>query len=259
MTLADLVRASARPSRIGVVTTASAWADEAFATYRQAFGAMGLEEVDPLFIRTRLQAGARDWEHRLEQLGAVFFVGGDQLRITSLLGGTAFHGALKTSLQSGLIVAGTSAGASMMSSTMIVEGAAEEPPSRALVRMASGMGLWDDAVIDQHFTQRGRIGRLLAAVAQNPAVLGVGIDEDTALLVDLDHRQMRVYGSQNVTLLDGRFVEQSNVQESGPAQALALTHVRLHVLAKGYGFHLRARQPFLWSPAHPHEEEYGGD
>lgn len=259
LTLTDLVREVERPKRIGVVTTASTMGEDAYATYQHAFSALGVHDVVPFLISSRLQAQSHEWSTRLERCAAVFFVGGDQLRITSLLGGTAFHQALRGQWDKGLIIAGTSAGASMMSSTMIVEGFAQAPPSRAVVRMAAGMGLWDNVVIDQHFTQRGRIGRLLAAVAQNPAVLGVGIDEDTALLVDLNTQNMTVYGSQNVTILDGRFVEETNVQESGPTQALTLTHVRLHVLAQGYGLHLSSRQPFAHRAGHLQEEERGED
>ena len=131
----------------------------------------------------------------------------------------------------------------MMSHTMIVEGDAHESPTKNTVKMAAGMGLWNGAVIDQHFSQRGRIGRLLSAVAQNPDVLGIGLDENTALEVRLEETMLTVWGASTVTVVDGRAIQETNASESDDNQPLALTGVMLHVLPKGYGMDLTTRTP----------------
>lgn len=230
------------PGGIGVVTTASADGEDAFSLYGAAFSRLGAEGVIPLTIDSRREAERAVYSRHLACLGAAFFSGGDQLRITSLLGGTRFHRALLAAHRRGMVVAGTSAGAAMMSDTMIVEGDAEEYPSRNNVKMAAGLGLWRGVVVDQHFTQRGRIGRLLAALAQNPAVLGVGLDENTAIEVDRGAGCLRVIGAQTVTILDGRAIRQTNAAETGASQPLAVGPVALHVLPAGFGFDLATRR-----------------
>lgn len=230
---------------LGVVTTASTEGDRAFSTYARAFQRLGVATVEPLNVHHRLGAADERLCERLEHVAGVFFGGGDQLRITSMLGGTPFHRALLSRHRDGLVVAGTSAGASMMSSTMIVEGDARETPTRNTVKMAMGMGLWNGAVIDQHFSQRGRISRLLSAVAQNPEVLGVGLDENTAIEVSLDAGTLLVWGNQTVTIVDGRQIEETNASESDDDQPLALIGVGLHVLPRGFGFNLTTRRPSL--------------
>jgi cyanophycinase len=239
---AALVRQWGPTATLAVVTTATENPDAAYATYREAFTALGIRSVRWLAIDSRAEA-ERAAEQLDEELGGVFFTGGDQLRLTATLGGTAFHRRLVARQQVGLTVAGTSAGAAAMSQVMIVEGEADRMPTRSTVRMAAGLGLWPEAVIDQHFSQRGRIGRLLAALAQNPAVLGVGLDEDTALEVRADLDQAWVYGSGTATVLDGRTIRETNASDSRPAEPLALVDVRLHVLREGYGLRLSTRQP----------------
>jgi cyanophycinase len=241
--LVRFIHKTNRANRIGIVTTASRQDHLAFRTYQQVFTRMGIDTVDALTIQSRQEANRMAWANQLKDLAALFFVGGNQLRVTSLLGGTQFNQALNQAFRQGLIVVGTSAGAAMMSATMIVEGAQDDIPTRNAVQTVTGLGLWPHAVIDQHFTQRGRLGRLLAVLAQNPAVLGVGIDEDTAIFVDQEQEWLEVWGSQTVSLVDGWSITETNAAESVPGQPLILSHVTLHVLSKGYGFHLRTRQP----------------
>ena len=131
-----------------------------------------------------------------------------------------------------------------MSSTMIVEGDSERAPHKNTLKMAPGMGLINGVVVDQQFAQRGRLGRLLTAVAQNPYVLGIGIDEDTAMVVS-PNGQFKVFGSQTVTVVDGEDITTTNVSESKPDEFLTMTNVRLHVLAAGYGYDLGKRTPLL--------------
>ncbi|WP_207711670.1 cyanophycinase [Sulfobacillus harzensis] len=240
----ELTQQSSRTPAIGVVTTASRQGESAYQRYHRIFADLGVDQVLDFTLESRKEAEASAMVERMVGTATLFFSGGDQLRITSVLGGTAFHQALLQEHKRGLNIAGTSAGASMMSDTMIVTGDAEEAPTKNTVHMAPGMGLWVGAVIDQHFSQRGRIGRLLSALAQNPGILGVGLDEDTAIEVRLDQGIVDVWGSRTVTLLDGRQVACTNASESSADRPLAITGVTLHVLPQGYGFDLNTRRPY---------------
>jgi cyanophycinase len=164
--------------------------------------------------------------------------------LTSILGGSNSDAAIRQAYLSGTVIAGTSAGASVMSDTMIVDGDSSDTPKKSNLGMAHGMGLLQEVVIDQHFAQRGRINRILAAVAQNPLIIGVGIDEDTAIVVTPDEK-FEVIGSQTVTIADGRHVIYSNISESKPFDPLALTNVVLHVLPEGYGYDLKRRTAYI--------------
>ncbi len=241
--LTELARNHRSDGAMAIVTTASREGTLSFDTYHRAFSQFGLGAF-PLRIDTRHEAELPQIRQALDDAAGVFFTGGDQLRITSVLGGTTFHRTLRSLWQQGLVVAGTSAGASMMSRTMIVAGDAEESPARNTVKMSPGMGLWAEAVIDQHFSQRGRVGRLLSAVAQNPEMLGIGIDENTALVVELDDQRCRVVGAGTVLVIDGQHTQLNNASEIRPDQALALSHVHVHVLPEGYGIELETRSPY---------------
>ncbi len=240
-----LASSGGREARVGVVTTASSQGEAMFVAYARAFQRIGLNRVEALSVHHRSSAQDEAICRRLEGMSGVFFGGGDQLRITSMLGGSRFHQTLLNLNLEGLVVAGTSAGASMMSLVMIVEGDARQSPTKNTVKMATGMGLWTGAVIDQHFSQRGRIGRLLSAVAQNPDILGVGLDENTAIEVRLQEGHLQVWGQATVTIVDGRQIEETNASESEDNQPLALTGVILHVLPRGFGMDLNTRRPYL--------------
>ena len=147
--------------------------------------------------------------------------GGDQLRITSIMGGTRAQQALYRAFENGAIIAGTSAGASVMSETMITSGNDDDAPKKCTLKMAPGLGLLRDVVIDQHFAQRGRIGRLLTAIAQNPHMLGIGIDEDTGLVIS-DDSVFEVVGSHAVTVIDSH----SDYSNAKPPEILAIINVK---------------------------------
>jgi cyanophycinase len=136
---------------------------------------------------------------------------------------------------------GTSAGASVMSSTMIVQGEDNEPARKCTLKMAPGLGFFNGVIIDQHFDQRGRFGRLLCGVAENPQILGIGIDEDTAIKVFSD-KHFEIIGSGAVTIIDGSTIKSSNVSELSPNEILAITGVTVHTLPSGYGFDLKKRE-----------------
>lgn len=231
--------AGGKESRIIVLTAATEYPGQVGSQYKEIFNRLGAPEVEVLDVSERTAANREAISHELEKATGVFFTGGDQLRITGILGGTRLGRTLHWLYERGVIIAGTSAGASAMSDTMIVGGQAGTARKDTLT-MAPGLGLLHSVVVDQHFAQRGRIGRLLSAIAQNPYVLGVGIDEDTSILVYSDGR-FTVVGSQTVTVVDASPSLASNVSEISPGQALVLTPVLMHVLSDGYGFDLKRR------------------
>jgi cyanophycinase len=212
-----------------LITTAAQQPEEVGRVYTDIFKKLGVADVQAININERQDALEERFLDKTKGATCVFFTGGDQLRITSILGGTAMGAVLKELFDSGVVIVGTSAGASAMSSTMIVTGSDDDSPRKCTLKMAPGLGLLESCVIDQHFAQRGRIGRLMCAVAQNPHVLGIGIDEDTAIVVE--GARFRVIGSY------------SNVSESKPDDPLALMDVTVHVLPKGFGFDLVGRKP----------------
>lgn len=234
--------AGGKEGKVVVITAASADHRATGELYLSLFRKLGVEEVSVLHVETRQDACEKSAEETLEKATGIFFTGGDQLRLTSTLGGTRVDQALHQAYRRGAIIAGTSAGASAMSETMIVDGEETEAPRKNTVQMAPGLGLLRGVVVDQHFAQRGRLGRLLAAVAQYPYVLGVGIDEDTAIIVSPEGT-FEVVGSQTVTVIDGRQIKETNVSVTAPLEPLALTNVLLHVLPAGYKYDIKNRHP----------------
>lgn len=230
-------------ARIVVMTVATELPVEVGANYIDVFEKIGVEDVRTFDVSSREAADRLSARKAIEHATGVFFTGGEQIRITKLLGGTLVDAALHSGNEQGLILAGTSAGASMMSSTMIVEGAAETNPRIGIVNMAPGMEFIDGVVIDQHFAQRGRLGRLLSAVAQYPHHLGLGIDEDTAVVVR--GTEFEVIGRGAVSVVDAGALLFSNLGNLRHNDALALCGVKLHVLPAGYRFLLRERKPDL--------------
>lgn len=231
-------------SHIALITTATKSPEEAGREYIRIFEELGAGSVVSKSIIDREGANNLTDLKILYDATCIFFVGGDQLRISSILGGTEVHRLVKGAYEQGKVIAGTSAGASMMSEIMVVEGKDDEAPRKCTLKMAPGMGLLAGVIIDQHFNQRGRIGRLLAAVAQNPNVMGIGVDEDTAMIVNKE-LEFVVEGSGVVTVVDGREISFTNISEQYPDEPLAITNVKIHVFPKGYGFNLVKKQEIL--------------
>ncbi len=228
---------------IALFTAASQEPAQGIRDYEQAFLELGAEEVFVLPVNNRREASNRNNIDCLSKATALFMTGGDQLRLTSILGGTLLEKELHSLYQKGrLVICGTSAGASVMSDTMLVGGEGEEPPRKEGIAMAPGLRFLSRAVVDQHFAQRGRINRLLTVLAHNPGILGIGIDENTAVIIR-DGCYLEVIGEQGVTLLDGRTIEAANVTEQAPGRALAITGITLHVLKHGCGYNLADRKP----------------
>lgn len=235
--------AGARDARLVILTTATELPEEVGEEYQGIFERLGAGEVRVLHAETRREASERSLAEAVREASGIFLTGGDQLRLTSILGGSEADRSILAAFRGGAIVAGTSAGASAMAGTMIVSGDSADTATRSTVSMAQGMSLVEDVVIDQHFAQRGRMNRLLASVAQNPHLLGIGIDEDTAVLVTPDG-QCEIIGSQSVTILDGRQIRQTNVSDSSSREPLAITNLVMHVLPEGYGYDLVRHTPY---------------
>ena len=225
-------------SRVEVVTTASKIPREIGAEYVKAFNYLNATNVDVLNIERREQAMDPVIIERLKAADIVMFTGGDQLRLTSILGGTPFHDLLLEKYQNEeFIYAGTSAGAAAASNSMIYQGSSSEALLKGEVKTTSGLGFIDGVTIDTHFVQRGRIGRLFQAVVGNPKVLGIGLGEDTGLLITNGY-QMEAIGSGLVILVDGREIKDTNLTQIELGQPISITHLVTHVMSKHDTFDL---------------------
>ncbi|NLI93901.1 MAG: cyanophycinase [Peptococcaceae bacterium] len=231
--------AGEKDARICVITAASSTAERAGKVYEDLFIKFGCPDVEIINIISRDDANTRENVDKIIRSSGVFFTGGDQLRITAMLGGTELGKALQHIYERKIIIAGTSAGASVMSDTMIIGGEGDTP-GEDLIKMAPGLGLLKGVIIDQHFAQRGRIGRLLTAVSLNPYVLGIGIDEDTSIHVTADG-SIKVIGRGTALIIDASSVIVSNVDELFSGRPLALAPLQLHVLSEGYVFDIFGR------------------
>jgi len=224
---------------IVVIATAATDPDAAEAEYADTFARLGAGDVRALRLTTRAQANDPAVEAALTEATGVFFTGGDQLRITSVLGGTRTDSVLQDLVASGrVMLAGTSAGAAMMSGTMIVGGDGHA------VSTGPGLEFLPGVLIDMHFAERGRLHRLLAAVARYPHELGLGIDEDTAILTGGD--RFEVLGSGSVTVVDAGAATDIRVAAD---DSIAIIGVRVHVLPAGCTFELSGRRPSIIDPA----------
>jgi len=228
--------------RLLLMTVATQLPDAVAKDYLPLFQQLGIREIDVLDIRTREDAKDPDNVGLLERASTVFFTGGDQLRITSQVGDSPIYQTLMKLHERGSLIVGTSAGAAAMSETMIVAGESDASPTTLGPEMAPGLNLMKGVVIDSHFAERGRLGRLLGAVALNPRNIGIGIDEDTAIWVEED-TVFRVLGSGAVYVVDGSTVSYSNLSEKVRDGTLSVMDVKLHMLAEGDRFDLRERCP----------------
>ena len=225
-------------SRIEVITTASKVPKEIGPEYVKALNYLGASNVDVLNIERREQAMDPIILDRLRVADVVMFTGGDQLRLTSILGGTPFHDILLDKYRNEeFIYAGTSAGAAAASNNMIYQGSSSEALLKGEVKITSGLGLIDGVIIDTHFVQRGRIGRLFQAVVGNPKVLGIGLGEDTGLLIT-NNVEMEAIGSGLVILVDGREVKDTNLTQVELGQPISINHLVTHVLSMNDTFNL---------------------
>ena len=242
-------RAGGTNARIVIMTVATELPREVGENYVRVFERLGAEDVRIVDTVTREDASSSTYLEAIEKCTGVFFTGGDQARITSIIKGTELDAAIHKRYSEGIVVAGTSAGAAMMPDVMIVEGDSETNPRVDVVEMGPGMGFLPGVVIDQHFLQRGRLGRLVSALAQQPAVLGFGIDENTAIMVS--NNQFEVVGAGAVTVVDESQITHSNIGEILKDEALAVCGAKLHILPEGYKFDLKTRKPILDNSSSP--------
>jgi cyanophycinase len=225
---------------VEIVPTASSIPKEVAEAYIQAFGKIGVPTVNVMHIDRRADANAPETVARIKACDVVFFTGGDQLRITSLLGGSEALRAIKQHYVNGGVVAGTSAGAACMSATMIFEGNPSESMHKGNVQMVPGLGLLQGGVIDTHFIQRGRLSRLLEVVVSNPGMIGIGLSEDTGIIVRA--HELHVIGKGVVIIVDGHKLGHTNISDIDMHAAIAAEGLVVHTLAEGYRYQLNEQR-----------------
>jgi cyanophycinase len=234
--------AGGRDACIAIVPTASLLAD-AGERYEAIFRDIGVKAARTLPIETRQDAERDELLDKLERADGIFLTGGNQLRLATTLGGTPAARAIRRRNAQGATVAGTSAGAAFLSEHMIATGDEGATPHAGSVTLSPGLGLTNRVVIDQHFRQRDRLGRLLTALAYNPFVIGLGLDEDTAAFIGPDNT-LEVAGSGAITVVDPSEVEFSSMDQVEKDDPVCLIGVRLHVLVRGATFDLQARKAY---------------
>ncbi|MFA7616787.1 MAG: cyanophycinase [Weeksellaceae bacterium] len=219
-------------SRIEIVTTASSIPMDVGSEYIRAFNYLGANNVGALHIQKREEASTDEILERVEKADVMMFTGGDQLRLTSILGGTRFHKVLTEKYRNEeFVYAGTSAGAAAASASMIYQGTSKEALLKGEVKITSGLDLIENVIIDTHFVSRGRIGRLFQAVVGNPRVLGIGLGEDTGLLIK-NGSCMEAIGSGLVILVDGRQIRDTNLTDIPLGAPISINNLIVHVMSQ---------------------------
>ncbi|MDN3606968.1 cyanophycinase [Kaistella yonginensis] len=227
-------------SVIEIITTASQIPQIVGPEYKKAFEFLGAKNVNILDIINREQANSDAITARACAADVVMFTGGDQLRLTSILGGTRFHDIILQKYQEeNFIYAGTSAGAAAASENMIYQGSSSEALLKGEIKTTQGLGFIDNVIVDTHFVQRGRIGRLFQAVVNNPRTLGIGLGEDTGLFIDNDI--MTAIGSGLVILVDGRFIKDTNLTNIDLGKPISIDNLIVHVLSQNDFYDLKAK------------------
>lgn len=229
-----------RDARIVIVPTASRLADTG-ARYEDLFHRLEAGAARSLDFETREDGEREDHLRAIEDATGVFFTGGNQLRITTIVGGTSAAKLIRARNATGVPVAGTSAGASVLSEHMIAFGKEGSSPRAGSVRLAPGLGLTNRFIIDQHFRQRDRLGRLVAALAYNPFAIGIGLDEDTAAFIGPDNT-LEVEGSGAITVVDASGLQFSSMAEARPTEGVCLLGLTVHILVAGATYNLHTRE-----------------
>lgn len=234
----DLAPAGNR--EVAVLATASGVPDEVLPPYETAFERLGAESVHLLSVRDRRAAGDGDTVAAVQRCGVIFFTGGDQLRLTHVLGGSPLLEAIRQRYQDGAVVAGTSAGAAAMSATMIYNGDAADCLHKGAVKMTTGLSFVEGLTIDSHFLERGRFTRLMEVGATNPELLGVGLGEDAGVIVH-PGRVLEAIGTGHVIIVDNTHIAASNIAEIVQGDPVAVENVIMHALISGHGYDTDAR------------------
>jgi cyanophycinase len=239
-------------ARIVIIPTASRLPDTG-KRYEKLFKGIGVEEARAISFADRADATRDEWLKMLDTASGVFFTGGNQLRISTILGGTPVAKAVRRMNARGVTVGGTSAGAAVLSEHMIASGEEGPTPKAGMTTLVPGFGLSNRVIIDQHFRQRDRLGRLLTALAYNPFAVGVGLDEDTAAFINPD-RLIEVVGTGAITFVDVSALQHSSVATTDDGKPICLTNIRVHVLTQGATYDLETREAKAPAPA-PLEED----
>lgn len=226
-------------ANVVVVATASEMGEQVLTLYERLFLELGVASVTGVHPQERGEADRASAAAPMGEATAVFLTGGNQLRLTSVIAGTRLHRGLHLAHDRGAVIAGTSAGASALASHMMAFGQPGATPRHGHVQTAAGLGLVEGTIVDQHFEQRTRLGRLLAAIAQSPSLIGMGLDEDTAAIVHSNH-SMEVIGRGAVTVVDGSRMETDAYRLRG-RRPMMVSGALLHSIPSGYWFDLRAR------------------
>lgn len=228
--------------RVGVITTASGIPEKVFEGYEEVFMRLGAEAVHHIHMRERSDANNEENVALIRKCGVIFISGGDQMRLTTTLGASEALAAIRERREEGAVVAGTSAGAACMSSTMIYGGGDRNDSLRkGAVRMSAGLGLVQNMIIDSHFLQRGRFTRLMEVGATNPELLGIGIDEDAGVILD-GGEILEAIGPGHVIIVDSTGITGTNVADLNEGEAVTVHKVTMHALISGYGFDVSARK-----------------
>jgi cyanophycinase len=230
--------------RLLLVTVASREPEESVKEYKKIFRDLGVTNMDVVNVRSRDDAFDEKHVEKCHGSPVIFFTGGDQLRITSQIGDTPLYQCFHHIFTEGGVIVGTSAGAAAMPETMLVSGQGEDSSQMSAIGMAPGLGLLKGATIDTHFAERGRLSRIVGAVAQNPRNIGIGIDEDTAIIVK-GNESFRVLGKGAVYIVDGTGLSYSSLSEGRPEGVMSVHNLKLHVLAEADRFDLETREPVL--------------
>jgi cyanophycinase len=241
--LRRIVEETGGPStRIEVITTASMIPIEVGDNYLNAFGKIGCTDIGVMNIRNRGDVMNLEYIERISKCDAVMFSGGNQMRLTSIFGGTTFLEILLKRYweEKSFLLAGTSAGAMAMSNTMIYEGNATRAHLKGEVKITTGLGYIDDVIIDSHFEKRGRFGRLAQAIASNPSCIGIGLGEDTGMLIT-EGNKMEAIGSGLVMILDGHEIRHSNIADIPDGNPISIENLKVHFCEKGNGYMLKER------------------
>lgn len=234
---------SHKDAHIEVITTASSIPEEVGENYLHAFGKIGCTQIKIMHIKDRSDALNPEFVQRVKSCEAVMMTGGNQLRLSTIFGGTEILSVLheRLSQEENFVIAGTSAGAMAMSNTMIYQGSSAGALIKGEVKITTGLAFVKDVIIDSHFDKRGRFGRLAQAVASNPSCIGIGLGEDTGVIIK-DNNHLEAIGSGLVVIVDGHGIRHSNIADLAEGSPISIENLVVHVMTKGNSYELKSRK-----------------
>ena len=227
---------------VEVITTASSIPDEVSEKYKEAFMKLGCSNIGHIRVRNREDAMKPEYIERIKKCNCVMFSGGNQLRLTSIFGGTEFLDIIKERYHNEqFVIAGTSAGAMAMSNTMIYEGSADNAHLKGEVKITTGLGFVHNVIIDSHFDKRGRFNRLAQAVAAYPGAIGIGLGEDTGVVISHGN-ELKAIGSGSVAIIDGKYIDYNNIADIEIGKPISVENIIVHLMSNGDVYDLKARK-----------------